>query len=43
MLEYEWLGSNISSIDDLIELGKLYDKTKRYNIDLKILNKLVNQ
>jgi SpoVK/Ycf46/Vps4 family AAA+-type ATPase len=27
---------------DLIELGKLYDKNKHYNIDLRILNKLVS-
>ncbi len=32
----------INSLDDLIELGKMYDSSKRYNIDLKILNKLVN-
>jgi SpoVK/Ycf46/Vps4 family AAA+-type ATPase len=31
----------INSIKDLIELGNMYDSTKRYNIDLKILNKLV--
>lgn len=42
-LEYEWLGSNISSIDDLIELGKSYNsrKRKRYNMDLKLLHNLV--
>lgn len=32
----------INSLSDLIELGKLYDKTKRYNLDLKTLNKLVD-
>lgn len=31
----------INSIVDLIELGKMYDSTKRYNIDLKILHQLV--
>lgn len=31
----------INSLIDLIELGKMYDSTKRYNVDLKILNKLV--
>ena len=31
----------INSLDDLIELGKMYDPTKRYNIDLKILHNLV--
>jgi SpoVK/Ycf46/Vps4 family AAA+-type ATPase len=42
-LEYEWLGDNIKSIDDLIALGKTYDsrKRKRYNLNLKQLNKLV--
>jgi SpoVK/Ycf46/Vps4 family AAA+-type ATPase len=31
----------INTLNDLIELGKMYDTTKRYNIDLKILSKLV--
>jgi hypothetical protein len=31
----------INSLDDLIELGRMYDPTKRYNIDLKILHNLV--
>lgn len=35
------IDKQISNLLDLIELGKLYDETKRYNIDLKILNKLV--
>jgi hypothetical protein len=41
-LEYEWLGS-ISNIDDLIKLGQSYNsrKRKRYNLNLKQLNKLV--
>ena len=32
----------INNLNDLIELGKMYDSNKRYNIDLKILNQLVN-
>ena len=42
-LEYEWVGDNIKTIDDLIALGKSYDsrKRKRYNLNLKQLNKLV--
>lgn len=42
-LEFEWLGDNIKTIDDLITLGKSYDshKRKRYNLNLKQLNKLV--
>ena len=42
-LEFEWLGNNIKTIDDLIALGKSYDsrKRKRYNLNLKQLNKLV--
>lgn len=31
----------INTLIDLIELGKMYDSNKRYNIDLKILNNLV--
>jgi SpoVK/Ycf46/Vps4 family AAA+-type ATPase len=31
----------INNLIDLIELGKSYDSTKRYNIDLKILSNLV--
>ena len=42
-LEFEWLGDNITTIDDLITLGKSYDarKRKRHNLNLKQLNKLV--
>ena len=42
-LEYEWLGANIHTIDDLIELGKSYStrKRKRYNLNLKQLHGLV--
>ena len=42
-LEYEWLGLNIKTIDDLIELGKSYNsrKRKRHNLNLKLLNRLV--
>ena len=32
----------INSLNDLIELGRMYDPKNRYNIDLKILNKLVD-
>ena len=32
----------INNLQDLIDLGKMYDITKRYNIDLETLNKLVN-
>lgn len=35
------INKEINSIKDLIDLGNMYDSTKRYNIDLKILNKLV--
>ncbi len=35
------IDKEITNIVDLIELGKLYDETKRYNIDLKTVNKLV--
>jgi SpoVK/Ycf46/Vps4 family AAA+-type ATPase len=31
----------INTLNDLIELGKMYDNSKRYNIDLKVLSKLV--
>ena len=43
-LEYEWLGSDIKDIDDLIRIGKTYNpkKRKRYNLNLKKLNKLVD-
>ena len=42
-LEFEWLGDNIKTIDDLITIGKSYDsrKRKRYNLNLKQLHKLV--
>jgi len=42
-LEFEWLGDNIKTIDDLITIGKSYDsrKRKRYNLNLKQLNNLV--
>ena len=32
----------INNLQDLIDLGNMYDSNKRYNIDLKILNKLVS-
>lgn len=31
----------INNLDDLIELGKNYDKNKRYTVNLKLLNELV--
>ena len=42
-LEYEWLGSDIKNIDDLIRIGNTYNpkKRKRHNLNLKSLNKLV--
>ena len=42
-LEYEWLGSDISNIKDLIRLGKSYNpkKRKRHNLNLSQLSKLV--
>ena len=41
--EYEEIYKEIKTLDDLIELGKIYDhkKRKRYNIDLRKLNRLV--
>ena len=42
-LEYEWLGSDIKNIDDLIRIGNTYNpkKRKRHNLNLRSLNKLV--
>lgn len=42
-LDYEWLGSDIKDIDDLIRIGKTYNpkKRKRHNLNLRKLNKLV--
>ena len=42
-LEYEWLGPEIKNIEDLIRIGNTYNpkKRKRYNLNLKSLNKLV--
>ena len=39
--EYVKIEKKISTLKDLIDLGKLYDDTKIYNIDLYTLNKLV--
>ena len=43
--DFEWLGSNIENIKDLIRIGKEFDirknKKKRYNLNLRKLNKLV--
>jgi ATP-dependent Lon protease len=36
------IDKRIDNLIDLIELGKLYDETKRYNINMELLNKLVN-
>ena len=39
--EYVEIERTINTLSDLIELGRMYDSTKRYNIDLLILNRLV--
>ena len=43
--EFEWLGNNINNIKDLIRIGKELEirknKKKRYNLNLRKLNKLV--
>ena len=36
------IDKEINNLNDLIELGKIYDPTKKYSINLKILNKLVD-
>ena len=41
IIGYEEINIDIKNIDDLIYLGKLYDKKERYNIDLKRLSYLV--
>ena len=35
------IDQKINTLNDLIELGKSYDITKRYNIDLQMLNKMI--
>lgn len=35
------IDKKISSLQDLIDLGKEYDKTKRYNFNMKLLNGMV--
>ncbi len=40
-IEYKELDLDIKSIDDLINLGKSYDKSINYPIDMKTLNNLV--
>jgi SpoVK/Ycf46/Vps4 family AAA+-type ATPase len=40
--EFIEITKEVNNLNDLIELGKMYDSNKRYNIDLKILNKLVD-
>ena len=43
-LEFEWIGSDVKNIDDLIELGKTFDPVnrKRNNINLRRLANLVD-
>ena len=38
---YVEIDREIKNLNDLIELGKMYDETKRYNIDLRILSRMV--
>jgi AAA+ superfamily predicted ATPase len=38
--EYVHINKKINTLTELIELGNTYDSTKRYNIDLALLNKL---
>lgn len=40
-IEIENINKEINNLQDLIDLGKIYNSKKRYNIDLRILNKLV--
>ena len=35
------IDKKINTLTELIELGKSYDSTKRYNIDLQMLNKMI--
>ena len=39
---YIVIDKEINTLSDLIELGRMYDPKNRYNIDLKVLNKLVD-
>ena len=39
--ELVFIKDKIKTLDDLIKLGKTYDKTKRYTFDMKKLNKMV--
>jgi len=41
MKELIIINKKLNTLNDLIELGKLYDNTKRYNIDLQILNNMI--
>ena len=41
-VEYVVIKRKVESIDDLIEIGKLYDPMKEYNIDVKILHQLID-
>ena len=38
---YVEIDREIKNLNDLIELGKIYDEKNRYNIDLRILSKMV--
>lgn len=38
---YIEIDQEIKNLNDLIELGKIYDEKNRYNIDLRILSKMV--
>ena len=40
-VEYVVIKRKVETIDDLIEIGKLYDPMKEYNIDVKILHQLI--
>ena len=40
-LELVTIDTDIKTLDDLIELGKKYDKSKRYEFDMRKLNKMV--
>ena len=39
--EYVEIRKKVNTLQDLIELGKLYDKNKRYNISMKKLHNLI--
>ena len=39
--EYQHIDKKVNKLQDLIDLGKMYDSKKKYNIDMKTLHKLV--